>query len=107
MRRRLKLWDGRLLCLISWNLEHGPNKDQGRRSEIKAKTQTVLERYRPHELPLFQSLANQMIAKLEDADMLDLSLVENKEGIVLATANGSVEVVKAVQLQIGPLREHI
>ena len=34
-------------------------------------------------------------------------LVEQNDGIVLATANGSVAVDTAVQLQIGPLVEHI
>ena len=37
----------------------------------------------------------------------DDCIVDNNEGIVLATANGPVEDGKAVQLQIGPLLEHI
>ena len=41
--------------------------------------------------------------ELQDDDFI----VESNEGIVLAIANGSVEVDKAVQLQIGPLHEHI
>ena len=73
----LRVWDFALLCLVTFNLSHGPDRDEGVRYEqFKDMVNVVVDNFTPSTASLFRARVPNMVAELEDHIDIDVGQTE-------------------------------
>lgn len=77
--KETKLFEFWCLLLITFNLEHGPHRDQGRRNQLRDGLAKLFETRSPEQCPLFEQMSPEMAQDLEEAGILQFSGEESRE----------------------------
>ena len=67
------VWELWLLLIIGYNVDHGPNDDQERRGSQRAAMGAIYEPRQPHDVPLYEAAAPDIVKSLEQHGIIQFA----------------------------------